>query len=351
MNIIFFQNCISPHQIPYISECINDPKVQGVYLIAPRVDYSIRKDMGWDSINLLKGTNIKYFLTPNDEQVCQLLENESNIFCIFSGIRADKDVFHWFKLSLKYQVHRYIITEPPYTYNKPLWMHYIRFYLQDYRFIKRINGIFGIGEMAVNYYRNISKKWNVFPFQYVTQNIQRSSPIPSGRIKLLFVGSLIPRKNVKIVIEALKNNSNIDFTIIGDGKEKRKLELLANRNHVNINFLGTQSMQKIPVFMQQHDILILPSLHDGWGAVVNEAITLGLYVIVSDRCGAKALIKSIKDGYIYKCHKISDLKQALQYITDNITNIRANTEKRIEQAQQIQGKNVAKYFVNCLLQS
>ena len=141
MNIIFFQNCISPHQIPYISECINDPKVQGVYLIVPRVDYSIRKDMGWDSINLLKGTNIKYFLTPNDEQVCQLLENESNIFCIFSGIRADKDVFHWFKLSLKYQVHRYIITEPPYTYNKPLWMHYIRFYFQDYSFIKSIYGI------------------------------------------------------------------------------------------------------------------------------------------------------------------------------------------------------------------
>lgn len=350
MNLIFFQNCISPHQIPYISECINDPRVKEIYLIAPRIDYSKRKDMGWDSANLLKRTHIKCILEPNDIQICQLLENNSNLFCLFSGIRADKDVFHWFKLSLRYQVKRYIITEPPYTYNKPLWMHYIRFYIQDYRFVRSINGIFGIGEMAVNYYRKISKRWKVFPFQYVTQTIQRTIPSPSGKIKLLFVGSLIPRKNVKIVIKALKNNPNIDFTIIGDGIEKDKLERLSNQNNINVSFLGTQPMNEIAKFMQQHDILILPSLHDGWGAVVNEAMTLGLYVIVSNRCGAKALITHKEDGYIYRCNSIKDLRQALQYITDNIENIRANVKNRIEQSERIQGKNVAKYFINCLLQ-
>lgn len=350
MTLIFFQNCISPHQIPYIRECISDSRIKEIYLIIPRIDYSIRKDMGWDSSNLLENTHIKYLLRPKDEQICQLLENIQNLFCLFSGIRADKDIFHWFKLSLKYQVQRYIITEPPYTYKKPLWMHYLRFYIQDYQFVKNINGIFGIGEAAVNYYRNISKRWKVFPFQYVTQTIQRTLPSPSGNTKLLFVGSLSPRKNVKIVIEALKNNSNINFTIIGDGTEKEKLERLANKNHVSVKFLGTQPMNKISQFMQQHDILILPSLHDGWGAVINEAMTLGLYIIVSNRCGAKALITHRGEGYIYKYHSIPDLKRALQYANNNIASIRTNMETRIEQSQRIQGKNVAKYFINCLLQ-
>jgi len=350
MILIFFQNCISPHQIPYISECANDTRVDKIYLIVPRIDYSTRKNMGWDNTNLLEGTAIKCLLQPKDEQIYQLIKDKSNIYCLFSGIRADKDVFHWFMLSLKCQVQRYIITEPPYTYNKPLWMHYIRFYVQDYQFIKNINGIFGIGEMAVKYYSSISKKWKVFPFQYVTENVQRTLPPPSGKIKLLFVGSLTARKNVKIAIKALKNNSNIDFTIIGDGEEKEKLKLLAHKNHVNINFLGTQPMKEIPISMQQHDVLILPSIHDGWGAVVNEAMTLGLYVIVSNRCGSKALIANREEGYIYKYNSTLELKEALQYVTDNITKIRISTKTRIEQSQRIQGKSVAKYFINSLLE-
>lgn len=350
MNLIFFQNCISPHQIPYIRECINDTRINNIYLIVPRIDYSTRKELGWNSSDLLTGTFIQCLLKPTDNDIHALLKEQiENTFCFFSGIRADKDVFRWFKISLSYQIKRYIITEPPFTYKKPLWMHYIRFFIQDYCFIKKINGIFGIGEQAIKYYHNISNKWKIFPFQYVTETTQRTLPPPSGKIKLLFVGNLTPRKNVKIVIKALKNNHDFTFTIIGDGKERKKLEELAKKNHVDTTFLGMQSMNTIPQFMQQHDILILPSLHDGWGAVINEAMTLGLYVIVSNQCGAKALIKSNKEGIVFK-NNITELKKALIYINDNIDIIRKQTQERIKDSINIQGKAVAKYFIQCLLE-
>ena len=136
MKLIFFQNCISPHQIPYIRECVNNQRIENVYLIVPRTDYSMRRNMGWDSSGLLRETGINYLLKPLDEQVKALLKKE-NVVCLFSGIRADVDVFHWLNLSFNYNVKRYIITEPPYTYNKPLWMHYIRFFIQDYRYIQK----------------------------------------------------------------------------------------------------------------------------------------------------------------------------------------------------------------------
>lgn len=90
-------------------------------------------------------------------------------------------------MSLTYDVKRFIITEPPLTYKKPLWMHYLRFYLQDYKYVKHIDGIFGFGQAAVDYYRSISKHWKVFPFQYVTESTQRTSfqTSSSGRLKLL----------------------------------------------------------------------------------------------------------------------------------------------------------------------
>ena len=348
MKLLFFQNCISPHQIPYIRECVKDERIRSVHLIVPRTDYIVRKDMGWNSTHLLEGTSVHLCLKPTEEQVVQLLKDTKEIVCLFSGIRADTDVFRWFRLSLAYQVKRYIITESPLVYGKPLWMHYLRFFIQDYKYVSHIDGIFGFGDMAVRYYRNISKQWDVFPFQYVTENVKRTLPFPSGKVKLLFVGSLIHRKNVPVVMEALKDNSEIDFTLVGDGPERRKLEKLAQKNGVNARFLGTKPMSEVPEFMQHNDVLILPSLHDGWGAVVNEAMTLGLYVIVSDRCGAKSLLTDDTDGLIFKSKNVGSLKESLEQVVSHIQDIRLKTDKRIERAIRIQGSQVANYFVNCI---
>lgn len=149
-------------------------------------------------------------------------------------------------------------------------------------------------------------------------------------------------------MEALKNNSEIDFTLVGDGPERSKLEKLAQKNGVNARFLGTKPMKVVPNIMQQNDVLILPSLHDGWGAVVNEAMSLGLYVIVSDRCGAKALIADETDGLIFKSKDVSSLKESLKKVISHIQDIRLLTYKRVESAVRIQGKQVANYFVNCI---
>ena len=59
MNLFFFQNCISPHQIPFIEELSVFTDVDRVVVIAPRVDYDDRKLMGWKTSKLLetKGGN------------------------------------------------------------------------------------------------------------------------------------------------------------------------------------------------------------------------------------------------------------------------------------------------------
>lgn len=350
MDFIFFQNCISPHQIPYIRECAKDNRVEKIFLIVPRTNYQQRTDMGWDSSKLLTSTTITCKVMPSDEYIANLLKTNEESYCFFSGIRADADVFRWFKLSLTYNVKRYIITEPPFTYKKPLWMHYLRFYLQDYKYVKYINGIFGFGQAAVNYYKSISDKWKVFPFQYVTEYTKRlSDSIPIGApIRLLFVGSLTPRKNVKVVLEALENLADIRFTIVGDGEERNMLKKIAQEKNLSVTFEGKKQMKDIPNIMEQHDILILPSLHDGWGAVVNEAMTLGLYVIVSNKCGAKALIKDETLGVVFKNNDAEDLHKILFRCIDNKESIRNEMKLRLECSKMIQGHYAAQYFINCL---
>lgn len=72
MNLVFFQNCVSPHQVPYIKELCRDKRVDGVCLVVPRVDYRQRASMGWNSSHLLDGTSVRLLLNPSDDDVERL---------------------------------------------------------------------------------------------------------------------------------------------------------------------------------------------------------------------------------------------------------------------------------------
>ncbi len=89
-----------------------------------------------------------------------------------------------------------------------------------------------------------------------------------------------------------------------------------------VHFTGTISNTKVRSLMINYDILILPSRHDGWGAVVNEAIQNGLFVIASDTCGAKDLIHDELRGTIFKRNQTFDLYQSIDKAVRNIEKIR-----------------------------
>lgn len=348
MKLVFFLNSASPHQIPYIKELKKYECVSELILVVPKIDSEERKKIGWNTEEMLLNSHIQYLLSPSDQTLTKILDSDET-FCFFSGIRAESNVFRWFKFSLNFKVRRYIITEGPYTYHKPLFLHYIRFILQDYKYIKYISGIFAIGPQAVKYYKSLSSSWKVFPFQYVTENKRRDFFPKEGNLKLLFVGNLTKRKNVLFLLRSLKGISNITLTIVGTGKEQSKLEEAAKKYNLNVAFKGSKPMNEVSSIMQQHDVLVLPSLHDGWGAVINEALTLGLFCLVSDKCGAKALIKDCKNGIIFSLNEES-LVNALNYCKNNINQIRNEISNRIENSKNISGNSVAEYFINCIKQ-
>lgn len=356
MKFLFFQNCISPHQIPFIKEIHKDKRIEEVVLIAPRINLSDRTKMGWNSDILLNETEITFILKPSLEKIEKLFR-QKNIIAFFSGIRADKDIFKWFKLSLSFQIKRGIITEAPNIYfTKPLFLHYIRFLLQDYKFIKHIDYVFAFGDLAVKYYRFWSSKWKVIPFAYCTDlkdTKQESLQMTENKLlKLTFIGSLTRNKNVKIILKALSNiqNPQIILDIIGEGPEKERLKQFASYKRIkNINFRGVLPNKDIPNILNQTDILILPSKYDGWGAVVNEALQMGVYVICSKHCGSKTLIVNDKIGFVFKSYQ--EFFKKLIDITANKEYIKNNREFRKRWSEKISGSSLAKYFVDCLIEN
>lgn len=201
----------------------------------------------------------------------------------------------------------------------------------------------------MNYYKSISRKWKIFPFQYVTDSYNRTITTNlSGKFKLLFVGSLSRRKNVQVAIRALIGLRDIEFSIIGSGKEEQSLKQMANKHNLPVNFQGMKPNNKIHTIMENYDALILPSLYDGWGAVVNEAMTLGLFVIVSENCGAKMLIKDNKQGSVFKNNNADSLHIILDKCIKQKNIIRSELQNRLLLNQTIQAPVVANYFTKCL---
>ena len=349
--------------MPYIEMLSKRDDVEHVWVIAPRLAYSERAAMGW--LEAWKNSTDKLTIKINPTD----LEIPKGSFCFFSGITAFPEVFYWFKLSLNYNVKRGIVTEAPYTYDKPLWMHKVKFMLKDYRYIKYVDYVFAIGEDCAEYYRGWSKRWKVIPFLYCTEfndndDYNDDSNLP---LRVCFVGSLDRRKNVKVLLEALSHinphminkshtdiTENTDFynvTIVGDGPEKKSLvsQVKCLGKNIKVNFRGALPMDEVQRIIANNDVLVLPSLHDGWGAVINEAMTLGTIPVCSDKCGAKALIKKSGFGGIFEVNKSQMLAELLAEFSKNKEYIRQNRQSRIEWAKEnISPMAVSDYFITSL---
>lgn len=106
---------------------------------------------------------------------------------------------------------------------------------------------------------------------------------------LLFSGKMIPRKRPLLLAEAiarLPNRDRITACYVGAGElvgavESRLRPLLGER----LLMPGFVNQSQLGRYFAAADVFVLPTAHDTWGLVVNEAMHWGLPCIVSDRAG------------------------------------------------------------------
>ena len=109
----------------------------------------------------------------------------------------------------------------------------------------------------------------------------------SGNVtRFLFTGRLTRLKALDVALKALSELKNYDWTldILGDGPQRGELESLSQGLGLNerVTFHGAQDKSQVAKFMSESSCLLFPSLHEGMGLVVLEAVSCGLRVIASD---------------------------------------------------------------------
>jgi glycosyltransferase involved in cell wall biosynthesis len=86
-----------------------------------------------------------------------------------------------------------------------------------------------------------------------------------------------------------------------------------------VRYAGFQAPDALPKFFAQADVFVLPSRHDGWGVVVNQALGAGLPIIASDHAGAAHdLVRGGTNGFTFPAGDANALAAAmLRYATNS----------------------------------
>jgi glycosyltransferase involved in cell wall biosynthesis len=143
---------------------------------------------------------------------------------------------------------------------------------------------------------------------------RRNSP---ESVRVLYCGQLIERKGLRTLLNAFRGLADefpqSELILVGEGPLRESLAAqVPARLQKRVIFAGFQPVDELPRFFGQADLFVLPSLHDGWGVVVNQALAAGLPVICSTAVGAAADLVSDRNGYVVPPADVSALTSALR---------------------------------------
>ncbi len=180
-----------------------------------------------------------------------------------------------------------------------------------------LDGILAIGSPAERWLIDRGAKPDrTFPFAYF---IDPPSAAQSGdrpateRRKICFVGQLVPRKGIDLLLRAAAMLPEpFEIEIIGRGEKEAELRALAHSLIPgSVTFRGALPRDQIFNALTEADFLVLPSRFDGWGSVVVEALMVGTPVICSDTCGAADAVRASGGGFVFRSGNVESLAEAL----------------------------------------
>lgn len=330
-NLLFWHNIVSPHIIYTIQALSDSKRFSSVRILAEELTVEWRKSMGWaqsfDTHDVIIDTGY------DDLLVKDLLRKENNIH-VFSGFFAYKKTNKVFLKAIFKRQKVLIITEVP-DLRQRYFLKYIKYSILSFLFKRQIDKVLVIGNHAFNFYKKLGfKESQLIRYAYSTKSPVNSNvkTLNAEHYRIIFVGRLIALKNVGLILSSLGServkNRNWHLTIVGEGDEKNNLIQLATELSIieKITFHDFMPNDKVLGLMAESDSLILSSKYDGWGAVVNESLSVGTPVICSDACGCAGLIKrNFEFGTVFNSN---DKESLMKCILEKLVESKNDTTRR-----------------------
>jgi teichuronic acid biosynthesis glycosyltransferase TuaC len=144
----------------------------------------------------------------------------------------------------------------------------------------------------------------------------------SEGLRILYLGSLIPRKSVDTLIEAHARlehaGHHVVTAIVGDGPAADQLaHAIRRHNLTRVIMAGSQPPSTVPAWLAGADVLVLPSLSEGRPTVIIEAMAYALPVVGTDIPGTRELVSPGLTGFLVAPRDSDALAQRLVELARN----------------------------------
>jgi glycosyltransferase involved in cell wall biosynthesis len=154
----------------------------------------------------------------------------------------------------------------------------------------------------------------------------------------LFAGKFTETKRpldfVKALCEAAKQGKHIQGLMVGDGPLRPTCEEFVTSHDAPVTFAGFLNQSQIVRAYVCGDVLVLPSIGETWGMVVNEAMACGRPCLVSDRVGCGPdLVMGHETGVIFPYGNVATLSSSMVNMATNpvqTTEMRLKARRRLK---------------------
>jgi len=135
--------------------------------------------------------------------------------------------------------------------------------------------------------------------------------------RVVFAGGIGLRKGIPYLLQAFKelNLPKSELLLIGTAFDEIKPSF--QKYEGSFKWIGPQPQQELYKYFSSGSVFVLPSIEDGFGMVMTQAMACGLPLICTSNTGGEDLINQGREGFIIPIRDVEALKEKLRFYYEN----------------------------------
>jgi glycosyltransferase involved in cell wall biosynthesis len=141
-------------------------------------------------------------------------------------------------------------------------------------------------------------------------------PVPKqdGVFRVLYVGTLSLTKGLPYLLEAFATLELPSFEVVLIGSVTREVEILMSKYEGGFRYLGFKPRTSLYQYYSQASVFVLPSVQDGFGQVLAQAMACGVPVISTTNTGGQDLFTDGIEGYVIPIRDVDALREKVLFL-------------------------------------
>lgn len=150
-------------------------------------------------------------------------------------------------------------------------------------------------------------------FDYIPKSLNLNNPL-----QLIYVGQITYRKGLHHLLKIVSEYNIDEVKIILVGAYDHNSSIVRQYQYKdNIEFVGFVTRDVLATQYQNSDLFVFPTLGEGYGMVVLEALSTGTPVLISNLAGGNDAIENYRNGLVYEATSEQSLKESIKWFVEH----------------------------------